>query len=33
MLYGNSSSGFYEKHNYSYPGGKKGYLLVEYTRN
>lgn len=33
MLYGNSSSGFYEKHNYSYPGGKKGYLLVEYTKN
>lgn len=33
MLYGNSSSGFYEQHNYSYPGGKKGYLLVEYTKN
>ena len=33
MLYGNSSSGFYEKHNYSYPGGKKAYLLVEYTKN
>lgn len=33
MLYGNSSSGFYEKHNYAYPGGKKGYLLVEYTKN
>ena len=33
MLYGNSSSGFYEKHNYSYPGGKKGYLIVEYTKN
>ncbi|MDY3777650.1 MAG: hypothetical protein SOZ53_02170, partial [Candidatus Onthovivens sp.] len=31
-VYGNSTTGFYEKHNYSYPAGKKGYLIVEYTK-
>ena len=24
--------GIYEKHNYAYPSGKKGYLIVEYTK-
>lgn len=32
LLYGNSESGIYEKHNYAYPGGKNGYIIVEYTK-
>ena len=31
-VYGNGRTGFYEKHNYTYPNNKKGYLIVEYTK-
>lgn len=31
-VYGNGTTGFYEKHNYEYPGGKSGYLIIEYTK-
>ena len=31
-VYGNGTTGVYEKHNYSYPNGKIGYLIIEYTK-
>ena len=31
-VYGNGTTGIYEKHNYSYPNGKSGYLIIEYTK-
>lgn len=31
-VYGNGTTGVYEKHNYSYPNGKSGYLIIEYTK-
>ena len=31
-VYGNGTTGIYEKHNYSYPNGKSSYLIIEYTK-
>ena len=31
-VYGDGTTGVYEKHNYSYPNGKSGYLIIEYTK-